>query len=94
MPEKEVRIINRNTGEVRYVTKATAENTHILEQLGYEVEELDEAVVKQDLITEMPEPAQPAQAEPAQDAYSALQSAAEQQTETIVKKERKPRQPK
>lgn len=94
MPEKEVRIINRQTGEVRFVTKATAENTHILSQCGFEVEELDEqpeAVVKESFTTEIP---QPAQSEAAQDAYSALAAASTEQTEAIIKKERKPRQPK
>jgi hypothetical protein len=37
---KDVRIINRQTGHVKFVSEMTAQNTHILASCGYEVEEL------------------------------------------------------
>ena len=87
MPQKEVRIINRNTGDVRFVSKETSENVAIMQQLGFEIEQIDEDLIQIDA------PEQPAQYEPVQDAYEALTAASAEQTDSIVKT-RKPRQPK
>jgi len=87
MPQKEVRIINRNTGDVRFVSKETSENVAIMQQLGFEIEQIDEDLIQIDA------PEHPAQYEPVQDTYEALTAASTEQTEAIVKT-RKPRQPK
>lgn len=95
MPQKEVRIINRNTGDVRFVSKETSENVAIMQQLGFEIEQIDEDLIQIDAPEQPAQyaPEQPAQYEPVQDPYEALTAASTEQTEAIVKT-RKPRQPK